>query len=253
VVVARRLRSTALVVGVSLALGMSTVPAVSAGASSPGSSTVYVTHGLPLDSLDAKVDVFAGPRGTPARAGLLLDDFVFGTTAGPLRLPAADYTVEPAAPSAGDNGALDAGGTIYRWDLPVPAGSNLSAVASFTAPGAPNIAVFVNDVRPTTSVDGRVSIRHAAAAPAVRVDVGVRPSARIFPRVVRSLGPLENGRQADTRLLHARYDVTVNVAGSGATVAGVERFPVKAGTQTNVYAVGVPGSSFTSVVHEIRL
>lgn len=232
---------------------MSTVPAATAGTSSPGSSTVYVTHGLPLDSQGTKVDVFAGPEGAPARAGLLLDDFVFGTTAGPLRLPAAGYTVYLAAPPAGDNGALDTGETIYQQDLKVPAGSNLSAVASFTAAGAPNIAVFVNDVRPTTPIDGRVSIRHAAAAPAVRVDVGVWPWARIFPKLVRTLGPLENGRQADARLLHARYDVTVKVASSGATVAGVERFPVKARTLTNVYAVGVPGSSFTFVVHEIRL
>ena len=59
---------------------MFALPAV-AGAES-GTSQVYVTHGLPLDSLlgaGTKVDVYVND-------GLAIDDFLFGTTVGPLTL-----------------------------------------------------------------------------------------------------------------------------------------------------------------------
>ena len=64
-------------------------PAV-AGAQT-GTSKVYVTHGLPLDTAGTKVDVYVN-------GALTLDDFTFGTTAGPLTLPAATYNVQIKTP-----------------------------------------------------------------------------------------------------------------------------------------------------------
>jgi hypothetical protein len=245
----------ALGVGLALALGLSIVPAVSAGASTPGTSKVYVTHGLPLDSMGTKVDVFAGPQGDPEAAGLLIDDFTFGNTVGPVELPAASYTVYLAAPTAGDNGVLDPGETIYQQDLAVPAGLNLSAVASFNASGAPQIAVFVNDVSRVAPWEGRLSIRHAAAAPAVKVDVGLFPLNRIFPKFfTKTVGPAVNGEQADLKLPALNYDIAVKVASSGTKVAGVDRFKLSNRSLTNVYAVGDPaGGSFQFIVQNIKL
>jgi hypothetical protein len=257
-------KPTSLLAGLALALGLSVVPAlaVPAGATTArhhpttGSSQVYITHGLPLDDHGTKVDVFAGAQGAPASAaGQLIDDFTFGSTVGPVTLPAAGYTVYLAVPTAGDDGTLAPGEIIYQQDLTVPAGLNLSAVASFDAAGSPHVAVFVNDVSRTPFLSGRLSIRHAAAAPAVNVDVGLFPFDRFFPKAfTRTFGPASNGQQADAVLpSFLRYDVTVKVAAGGATVAGVERFKVASRTLTEVYAVGIPGKNFQFVVAKIAL
>ena len=122
---------------------------------SPATSQVYVTHGLSLDDHGTKVDVYAGAAGAPVGdAGQLIDDFTFGSTVGPVTLAAADYTVYLATPTAGDDGHLSADEIIYQQNLTVPAGKNLSAVASFTAGGSPQIAVFANDVSRTSFFSG---------------------------------------------------------------------------------------------------
>jgi len=256
-------RPKLVLAGLALTLGVSVVPALGnpAGATAPtppkpATSQVYVTHGLPLDDHGTKVDVYAGAAGAPVGdAGQLINDFTFGSTVGPVTLAAADYTVFLATPTAGDDGHLSADEIIYQQNLTVPAGQNLSAVASFTAGGSPQIAVFSNDVSRTSFFAGRLSIRHAAAAPAVKVDVGVYPFDRIFPRAfTRTFGPASNGQQADAVLpSFLRYDVKVRVASSGAEVSGVDRFKVDARTLTQVYAVGIPGQNFQFVVAKIKL
>jgi Domain of unknown function (DUF4397) len=240
------------------ALIMTAPAAVSATASSTPSSTpskVYVVHGLPLDDHGTKVDVYAGAAGAgPAAAGLVADDFTFGTTAGPLSLAPASYDVYVAAPTASDDGVLSPNEVVFSKTLAVPAGKNLSAVASFDAAGAPTINVFTNDTRRTGFLTGRLSIRHAAAAPAVNVDLGLYPFDRFAPRLFTTrVGPISNGQQADRTVLGARYDVTVRVAASGAKVASVPKFKVDRKTLTAVYAVGVPGSSFGFVVQKLPL
>jgi hypothetical protein len=245
------LAAVALIVGLAVV-----VPATAASASSPGTSKVYITHGLPLDNAGTVVDVYAGPAGQIGKAGLLIDNFSFGTTAGPLELPAANYTVYLAAPTASDDGVLKPVEVIYQQDLAVPAGKNLSAVASFNASGSPQIAVFANDVSRAGWFQGRLSVRHAAAAPAVKVDVGLFPFNRFFPQFfTKTVGPAVNGQQADLTLpSFFRYDIGVKVAANNAFVDGVEKFKVDANTLTNVYAVGNPAKgTFQFVVQKIAL
>lgn len=244
-----------LLAALAVVLGLTVVPATAASASGSGTSKVYVTHGLPLDDAGTIVDVFAGPAGKPGAATLLINDFAFGTSAGPVELAAANYTVYLAAPSAGDDGAVSPGEVIYQQDLAVPAGKNLSAVASFNASGAAQIAVFANDVSKTSWFEGRVSIRHAAAAPAVKVDVGLFPLNRIFPKFfTKTVGPAENGQQADLKVPALRYDIDVKLASNNEFVAGVDKFKVDSRTLTNVYAVGNPASkTFQFVVQKIAL
>lgn len=228
--------------------------AADASGGSSTSSQVYVTHGLPLDDAGTLVDVFAGPAGGgEAAAGVLIDDFRFGTSVGPVELEAADYSIYLAAPTAADDGVLEPAEVIYAQDLSVPAGLNLSVVASFTEAGDPNLAVFVNDVSRTRWFEGRLSVRHAAAAPEVQADVGVWPFARFFPWLTKS-AVAANGDQADLDLISWFYDVDVSVAESGAFVAGVDKLPVPRHTLTNVYAVGNPANgTFQFITQQIRL
>jgi hypothetical protein len=220
----------------------------------PAPSKVYVVHGLPLDNNGTKVDVYAGAAGgAVGEAGLLADDFTFKKVAGPVSLAPASYTVYIAAPTADDNGALGADEVIFSKTLDVPSGKNLSAIASFDGSGNPTINVFANNVAKAPSGGGRVSIRHAANAPAVNVDLGYYPWSRSFSFFNRRYGPASNGQQADVTTVAGRYDVVVRVASSGARVAAVPRFPVAANKLTAVYAVGTPGSNFGFVVQTINL
>jgi hypothetical protein len=232
----------------------STFAAVVPSSAQAAPSQVYVVHGLPLDKAGTVVDVYAGAAGDAVdKAGLVAGDFKFKQVAGPLALAPADYTVYVAKPTASDDGKLAADEVIFSKTLTVPSGLNLSAVASLDAAGAPTINVFANDLTKAAKGGGRLSIRHAAAAPAVNVDLGYLPFSRMFSFFVRSYGPAENGQAADVTTAAGRYDIVVRVASNGARAAAVPRFPVAEGKLTAVYAVGAPGSSFGFVVQQITL
>jgi hypothetical protein len=246
--------------------GIVAVPAV-ASAHGPGpgdgggappvdAAQVHITHGLPLDDQGTVVDVWAGPKGAgPEGAAPLLDDFSFGESDGPYDLAPADYSIYLANPASDErDDVLGADEIIYNQDLTVPADANVSVVASLTDAGTPTLAAFVNDVSETPRLWGRLSVRHAAAAPAVNVTLGLAPYNRWFPGLFSTtVGPAANGQQAELVLPKWRYDVSVSVASSGAPVAGVEDLKLRKDTLTNVYAVGVPGSTFQFVVQKIRL
>lgn len=217
-------------------------------------SSVYVVHGLPLDNAGTKVDVYAGAAGgETGAAGLVADDLTYRSVAGPLKLDPASYTVYVAKPTASDDGKLTSDEVLFSKTLDVPAGQNLSAVASFDAAGSPTINVFSNDVAATPDNGGRISIRHAANAPDVRVDLGYLPYSRQFRFFVQQYGPAKNGQQADITTLAGAYDVVVRVAEGGTRVTAIPRFGVKAGTLTAVYVVGKPGSTLGFVVQRIAL
>ena len=217
-------------------------------------SKVYVVHGLKLDSAGTKVDVFAGAAGAPiGDAGQLINDFLYRTVVGPVSLPPASYTVYVAKPTASNDGKLQADEVLFSKTLAVPSGKNLSAVASLDAAGQPTINVFVNDVSAVPAGGSRLSIRHAAAAPAVKADVGFLPYSRSYSFFVNTYGPAENGQQADITTASGKYDVVVRVAANGARVSAVGGLPVSAKMLTAVYAVGTPGSTFSFIVQRIAL
>jgi hypothetical protein len=208
---------------------------------SAGSSRIWITHGLPLDDAGTVVDVFAGPAGAgPAAAAPLIDDFRFGATVGPVELPAASYTVSVAAPSADDDGTLAPSEVVFSQDVTVPSGRTLSAVASLSATGQPVIAVFSDDLAPTGE-DGRISVRHAAAAPPVQLDA-TEPTA---PWTWLGFwAPLANGQQLDLVLSAGAYDLLLSVYDPVDPVPfrSVDDFPVAGATLTRVYAVGDPAA-----------
>ena len=60
-------------------------------------------------------------------------------------------------------------------DLPLESGKNYTAVAHLTEAGEPTATLFTNDISQTAPGEGRLTVRHVAAAPAVDVLAGGAP------------------------------------------------------------------------------
>jgi len=251
------MRKSLIAGALALAAVASSTVGANAASSTPRAaapSKVYVIHGLPLDNAGTKVDVYAGAAsGAVGDAGILANDFTFKSVAGPVSLAPASYKVYVAKPTASNDGKLSADEVIFSKVLDVPSGLNLSAIASFDEKGDPTINVFKNDVSKVPVGGGRISIRHAAAAPPVKVDLGYYPFNRRFDFFTNTYGPAANGQQGDVVTAAGPYDVGVRLASSGALVTAIPRFPVSARMLTTVYAVGKPGSSFGFIVARIGL
>jgi hypothetical protein len=150
-----------IVAGFALAAGF----VVPAQAISATSADLYV---LPRDPRHP-VDVYVN-------GALTLDDFQPGDLAGPLDLPAGDYEVALTAPDARDDSAPILG----PRRITLAAGTSYTATANLDESGAPALNLFTNDIATTNAGEGRLTVRHVAAAPAGR------RSSRAAPRSSRA-------------------------------------------------------------------
>jgi hypothetical protein len=188
---------------------LAAAPAVSA---QEAEASVTVVHGIP----DTTVDVYVNDE-------LTLDDFTFGTVTEPLSLPAGNYAV---AVRAGDADASAA--PLLSADASLSGGDNVSLVAHLNEGGDPTLTPFVNDTSPTAAGNGRLVVRHTAAAPAVDVLAGGSP---VFTN-------LSNPNEAKSDLPAATVSAAVALAGTTEPVIGPADVPVTEGAATIVYAVG---------------
>lgn len=207
-----RARLTAGLAGTA-ALGLATLGALPASAATADTASLSVLHGVP----DLVVDVYVNNE-------LTLDDFAPGDLAGPLELPAGTYSVAITASDAADASAP----AIGPVDLPLMAGMSYTAVAHLDAAGAPTATLFTNDTSQTAAGQGRLTVRHTAAAPAVDVLAGGSP-------VITNLS-----NPAEQVLNLPAGTVAASVAATGTTdpVIGPADVTVTEGTNTIVYAWG---------------
>jgi hypothetical protein len=126
-------------------------------ASAADEAQLSVLHGVP----DLTVDVYVN-------GDLTLDDFEPGKLAGPLPLAAGTYTVAITAADAED----DSDPAIGPVDLELEASTNYTAVAHLNAEGEPTATLFTNDTSQTKAGEGRITVRHVAAAPGVDILAG---------------------------------------------------------------------------------
>lgn len=174
--------------------------------------TVTVIHGVP----GVVVDVYVNDD-------LTLEDFEPETVTDPLELPAGDYTVDiRPADAPADSEPIITGSTT------LPAGANATLIAQLTADGTPTLGVFVNDTAPTAAGEGRLVVRHTAAAPAVDVLAGGEPV----------ISGLENPNEETLALPAGTVSAAVAAAGTTEPVIGPVDVPVVAGQVTIVYAIG---------------
>jgi hypothetical protein len=175
--------------------------------------TVTVIHGVP----DLTVDVYVNGDAT-------LEGFEPATITDPLTLPAGDYDIEiyPAGADAETEEPAISGSTT------LPAGANATIVAHLTEGGDPTMTVFVNDTSSIAAGEGRLTVRHTAAAPAVDVRAGGEP-------VFESLA---NPNEATADLPAGTVSADVVPAGGSDAVLGPADVNVAEGVSTIVYAVG---------------
>ena len=200
-----------LVSCLALAIGAALAVPAAAGAQSP--TTVMLLHGIPGATVDVVVD---GDVVIPGfEPGTMQDLSPFaGQTLTNVEVRAAgtsDVVIGPIA------------------SLDVPGSGNVTVVAHLTADGTPTLTPFENDTSALAAGQGRLTVRHTAAAPAV--DVVLADGSRPFTNLINP-----NEASAD---LPAGEIAGAQVAPTGGNpIAPVPTVELTAGTNLIVYAVG---------------
>lgn len=204
-----------------LALGLLLVMAMPAAAQS-GNATVTVVHGIP----DTPVDVYVNGEVT-------LEDFQPTDIAGPLSLPAGTYQVDIRAAGAAETDA-----PVISGSAPVTAGANATLVAHLSAEGEPTLTAFANDTSGLDAGQGRVTVRHTAAAPGVDILVGGQAA----------ITNLTNPNEQSAELPAGTISAAVALTGTTEPVLGPADVTVEEGVQTVVYAIGSAEDSTLDLV-----
>ena len=178
-----------------------------------GDASLSVLHAVPGVTVDAYVN-----------GALTLYDFTPGTLAGPLPLAAGTYSVAITASDAADASAP----VIGPIDLPLAAGGNYTAVAHLNPAGDPTATLYTNDTATLAAGEGRLTVRHDAAAPAVDILAGGAPV----------ISNLSNPDEKVLTLPAGTVSATVAATGTTAPVIGPADVVVAEGTNTIVYAWG---------------
>jgi hypothetical protein len=180
-------------------------------------ATISVLHGIPEGAGADVVDVYAN-------GNLLIDDFTPGTLE-TMMVPAGSYDLAVYA----DGTTPDDSDPVLAADgVEVPGGVNATVTANLDAEGAPALNVFVNDIATIAAGEGRLTVRHIAAAPAVDV---LADGAVLFAN-------LTNPNQELATVPAGDYEAAVNLAGTDTTAIGPAPVSLAEGANTIVYAWG---------------
>lgn len=195
-------------------------------ASAQEGARIHLIHGIP----DTNVDVVAGGE-------IVFENYAFGETQDLSALAGATLEGLQVRLTGTETVAFDAG------DVALPASGNYTIIAHLTADGTPTLAVFENDTAAIAAGEGRLTVRHVAAAPAVDV----------LANGAVAFSNLANPNEASADL--AVGTVTAEVVPTGATepvVIGPADLPITDGTSLIVYAVGsLEGESLTVLTESI--
>ena len=186
--------------------------AIAAPAMAQSEARIHLIHGIPDTPVDVLVDGEA-----------VFTDFNFSDTQDLSSLAGATLVNLQVVLAGTDTVAIDAG------DVDLPASGNYSIIAHLDASGTPTLAVFPNDTSSIDAGNGRLQVRHTAAAPAVDVKAD---GAVAFSN-------LSNPNEAKADLPAATYSVEVVPTGADEPVViGPADIAVADGDSLIVYAVG---------------
>ena len=116
----------------------------------------------------------------------------------------------------------------YPIELELEANTSYTAVAHLAEDGTPSAALFPNDISKTEAGQGRLTVRHTAAAPEVDILAGGEPVAE----------GLSTGDEATLDLDAGTVSAGVALAGETEPVIGPADVEVTDGVLTIVYACG---------------
>lgn len=173
---------------------------------------IHLIHGIPGVNVDVVVD------GAPVFEG-----FAFSDTQDLSSFAGQTLTALQVKAAGADDVLIDAG------DVALPASGNYTVFAHLDADGNPALAVFENDVSTIEAGNGRLVVRHAAAAPAVDVKANGEVA---FTNIV-------NGGEASADLPAGTISAEVVPTGADEPVViGPADLPVTEGASLIVYATG---------------
>ncbi|MGA9597839.1 MAG: DUF4397 domain-containing protein [Acidimicrobiia bacterium] len=208
------------------AMLLALAPATSALAQT-AEGQVVVVHGVP----DLTVDVYVN-------GDLTLEDFEFGTVAGPLTLPAGTYELE-VYPAGADPSATD---PALSGSADLPGGAYATIAAYLQEGGDPTLGVFVENNSSIDAGNARITARHLADFGAVDI---LANDGAVWESVVNGVG-------ADIAVPADTYNVKITAAGDPDTVAFDADLNLAEGTNTIAYAIGsVAGDTFQVVANTI--
>jgi hypothetical protein len=198
--------------------------ALTAPASAQDSARIHLLHGIP----DTDVDVEAG-------GDTVFSDFAFGDTQDLSALAGATLENLQVKLAGTDTVAIDAG------DTALPSSGNYTIIAHLDADGTPTLSVFENNTSAVAAGQGRLTVRHTAAAPAVDI---LADGSALFEDVV-------NGAGGSADVPAGTYSAEVVPAGSTSPVViGPADLAVTEGEQLLVYAVGSLDADSLTVLTE---
>ena len=195
---------------------------------------VSIIHGIPGD-MGLPVDVEV------AGVGCILEDFTFGTVAGPLALPPATYSVSIKLPDTTPCGGATA---IGPADIEFFDGENASVIAHLSATGDLTATKFTNDVSATFPGQTRIIARHTAAAGAVDITVGRGQRNSI------TVSNIQNTQGVGYDIRAGRWNITLADNATGTPVLGPAGIVLRPFTATIVYAVGDPAAETFTVISD---
>ncbi len=199
------------------------LPTSAAGAQDD--ARVHLIHGIP----DTDVDVAAGGE-------VVIPGFSFGDTQDLSGFAGQTLEGLQVLVAGTDTVAIDIG------DFDVPASGNFTAIAHLDAAGTPALAVFSNDTSTIEAGNGRIVVRHAAAAP----EVDILANGNV------AFSNVANGAEGSADL--PAGTITAEVVPTGATepvVIGPADLPIAEGSSLIVYAVGSLDDDTLTVLTEV--
>ena len=211
-----------------LTFALTALVAAPSTASAQESATVMLLHGIPGATVDVVVD-----------GQVVIPDFEPGTMQDLSSFAGQTLSnVEVRAAGTDDVviGPLDT--------LDVPASGNWTVIAHVQEDGTPTLTPFENDTSPLAAGQGRLTVRHTAAAPAV--DIVLADGSRPFT-------DLSNPNEASAALPAGEIAGAQVAPAGGEPIADVPTVELQAGTNLIVYAVGgLDDGSFTFYTQTIE-